>query len=81
MDTTIDPELGCPLGPYQPDGEVMRRSFSRGALIVNPTDQSVCVDLKGLYRTESGAPVRSVVIAPHSHVFVLRADGATDKNG
>jgi hypothetical protein len=58
-------DLGPPLRPYERAGNAYLRVFSRGKVIVNPTDTRVRVRLRGLYATLSGTKLRSVTVPPH----------------
>lgn len=68
---TTDP--GTPTGPRTFDGEVFRRTFTDGLVLVNPTDQPRTAALEGSWLDALGERVSgSVVLAPRSGL-TLRA--------
>jgi len=58
--------LGQPLAAYAKIGGVYQRAFSAGKVLVNPTKVTVSVSLGGVYFDDSGLPVTSVTLAPHT---------------
>ncbi len=58
--------LGQPLGRYANIDGAYQRSFTKGRVLVNPTDATVTVALGGTYTTPAGVRVSSVTLAPHT---------------
>ena len=58
--------LGEPLADYSKTGGVYQRDFSAGKVLVNPGKLAVTVSLGGVYFVDSGLPITSVTMAPHT---------------
>ncbi len=61
-----DVAIGDPVGPYAKVGGVYQRSFTKGRVVVNPTQATVTVPLGAAYTDIDGARVTSVTLAPGS---------------
>jgi hypothetical protein len=68
-----DTNIGVPSGAYSKVGNVYRRTFSNGLVLVNPTTSSATVSLSGSYTTLSGNVVTSVTLPPHTGQVLTNA--------
>jgi hypothetical protein len=69
-------EIGLPLGSARAVEGVWRREFTRGMVLVNPSDSSVSVQLPKTYLLLSGSPVTGIVLGPRDGL-VLRRQAST----
>ncbi|MGH3080178.1 MAG: putative glycoside hydrolase [Gaiellaceae bacterium] len=70
-------QLGAPAGPYSRLGPVYRRDFARGAVLVNPSQSTVHVELGASFALGDGAVVHSVSLQPTSGLILLAAAGSS----
>ena len=63
-------ELGQPNGDYREVGGAYERGFSGGAVVVDPTDETITVDLGKDLRTADGRIVGSVTLRPHTAMIL-----------
>jgi hypothetical protein len=61
-----DLDLGVPVEAYRKVGGVYQRTYSKGKVLVNPTDDTFTVSLGRTYITLSGVRVTSLTMNPHS---------------
>jgi hypothetical protein len=66
-----DVDLGAPQGDYQPRDGGFLRVFSRGCVVVNPTERPVTLSLPRRYATLTGQAVTSVTLAPKGAAILL----------
>jgi hypothetical protein len=72
-----DTDLGAPAGPLTADPSgVRRRAFSRGLVLVNPTDAPLDIDLGGTYSGDGLSHAGSARLAAHT-ALILTTDAAS----
>ena len=65
-------DLGSPRGEAFRVGAVWLRRFSRGVVVVNPTQRKATVALGGTYLGPEGTSLERVRLAPHSALMLRR---------
>jgi hypothetical protein len=69
-----DTDLGAPSGPMSADPSgVRRRAFSRGLVLVNPTDAPQAADFGGTYGGDGLRRATSARLAPHAALILVRS--------
>jgi hypothetical protein len=64
-------DIGSPLAPYIEEGNVAKRDFENGKIVVNPGKDPQIVDLGGSYKTLEGTILTSLTMEPHTGVILL----------
>ncbi|MFB3891948.1 MAG: putative glycoside hydrolase [Phycisphaerae bacterium] len=64
-------DIGKPKGDYEERDGGFWRTFSKGGVVVNPTNKSVTVSMPGRYRTLDGREVDKITLAPKRGAILL----------
>jgi hypothetical protein len=65
--------LGTPTGAYFANSSAFQRRFTKGTVVVNPSDATVKVSLGGAYLDSGGHVVRSITLGPHGAAILDKA--------
>lgn len=71
-----DPDIGRSIESYEIVDGVYRRRFTRGLVLVNPSEEARTVQLDGDFVDLRGTALRSATLPPRSGLVLLRASGA-----
>ena len=71
-----DPDIGRAIESYGIVDGIYRRRFTRGLVLVNPTDETRTLQLDGAFVDLRGTPIRSATLSPRNGLVLLRASGA-----
>ncbi len=71
-------DVGMPLGPAYRVGQVWRRDFDGGVVLVNPSTSAAAVELRGTFYTREGAAVSSISLRAASGLVLGSAPPPPD---
>jgi hypothetical protein len=65
--------IGTPTGAYFANSAAFQRRFTKGTVVVNPSDTSVKVSLGGAYLNAAGRVIRTLTLGPHGAAILDKA--------
>ncbi len=68
----MDTDIGMPIANASYSNGVYQRDFTRGKVLVNPSDNPRTVDLRGLFRTLDGTTVTQLTLQPWTATILLK---------